>query len=111
MAAQKGCWLRTYVHRVHGLGVPHDFTGDISVSAVSSSVLHGTWTELCALQDPMNVMVYSGHVQPTTVTRISLSGYYVASADMQGNNEFFPTDPIPTSSLISMRSEGVGRHG
>ena len=108
MAARKGCWLCTYVLRVHGLGVPHDFAGDISVSAVSSSVLHGTWTELCVLQDLTNVMVYLGHVQSTTVARISLSGYYVASADMQGNSEFCPTDPIPTSSLISMRSEGVG---
>ena len=56
-------------------------------------------------------MVYSGHVQPTTVARISSSGYYVASADVQGNGEFCPTDPIPTSSLIGMRSEGVGRRG
>ena len=110
MATRKGCWLRTYVHRIHGLGVPHDFAGDISISAVSS-VLHGMWTELCVLQDPTNVMVYSGHVQPTTVAHILSSGYYVASADVQGNSEFCPTDPILTSSLISMRSEGVGRHG
>ena len=41
----------------------------------------------------------------------SLSGYYSTSADVQGNGEFCPTDPIPTLSLISMHSEGVGFHG
>ena len=41
----------------------------------------------------------------------SSSGYYDTSADMQGNGEFCPTDPIPTLSLISMHIEGVGRQG
>lgn len=36
------------------------------------------------LLDPAKNIVYTGHVQPTTVARISPSGYYCASADSTG---------------------------
>ncbi|KAG8768763.1 WD40 repeat-like protein, partial [Serendipita sp. 397] len=37
------------------------------------------------LQDPSKNIVYTAHTQPTTVARISPSGYYCASADSVGN--------------------------
>ncbi|KAF8587064.1 WD40 repeat-like protein [Ramaria rubella] len=41
--------------------------------------------------NPANDIVYSGHIQPTTVARISPSGYYAASADSQGNVRIWDT--------------------
>lgn len=35
--------------------------------------------------DDEDVVVYAGHVHPTTVARISPSGFYCASGDSQGN--------------------------
>lgn len=38
----------------------------------------------CGEQNPLLTTAYSGHVQNTTVARISPSGYYCASADITG---------------------------
>ncbi|KAF8528739.1 WD40-repeat-containing domain protein [Gautieria morchelliformis] len=46
---------------------------------------HGKSVVIRDLANAANDVVYSGHVHPTTAARISPSGYYVASADTQGN--------------------------
>ena len=46
--------------------------------------------------------MYSGHVQSTTVARISPSGYYAASADIHGNGACLVFCMDATMVLISV---------
>ncbi|KAJ7031946.1 WD40-repeat-containing domain protein [Mycena alexandri] len=43
------------------------------------------------LNNPLQAIAYTGHVQPTTVARISPSGYYCASADTTGTVRVWDT--------------------
>ncbi|PVF98501.1 putative actin interacting protein 1 [Serendipita vermifera] len=56
--------------------------------------------------DPGKNIVYTGHIQPTTVARISPSGYYCASADTSGTVRIW--DIVGEDRILKLEKKAFG---
>ncbi|KIJ46853.1 hypothetical protein M422DRAFT_249597 [Sphaerobolus stellatus SS14] len=96
-------YLRTYPpnpNTTRGTATKISSHGDKLIYANGKSII------IRDLSNPANDLIYSQHTQPTTVARISPTGYYVASADVQGNVRIW--DIAGTDQILKLEKKAIG---